>query len=132
MDNLQLVFDYEKHRNKKGMPRQRPQVATMSTADLTQTIMKYIKAKGGYVVRINCFGMYDEKKQQWRKSTTERGTADIHACIRGQHVSIEIKNAGDEMSQHQHTVKQAVEAAGGIYLVVREFVDFHVWYRGLQ
>lgn len=130
MDNDQLFIPVpylqEKHSRKRGMPKPVP---AMHTADLTQAIIKYIKARGGYAVRINCFGMYDEKTGRWRKSTTERGTADIHACIEGKHISIEVKNGDDRMSEQQHNVQEAVISAGGIYLIIHEFVEFHTWYK---
>ena len=103
----------------------------MHTADLTQAIIKYIKARGGYAVRINCTGIYDAKSGNWRKSTTERGTADIHICWKGMHVSIEVKNGDDRQSSQQKDVEQAVVDAGGKYLIVSEFVEFHHWLKHL-
>lgn len=135
MENDQLFtplpYLQEKHSRKRGMPRLRtsPKEQELNTADLTQAVIKYIKARGGYAVRINCFGIYDEKTGRWRKSTTERGTADIHACIDGKHVSIEIKYGDDRLSNHQRTVQEDVLKSGGIYLIVSEFAEFHNWYK---
>lgn len=135
MENEQLFLNIEyknpRHLTKRGMPRPKrePSPVAMSTADLTKTIIKYLSARGQYAVRINVSGIWDAKQQQWRKSTTERGTADIHACINGKHVSIEVKTGADRMSDQQDKVREKVEHSGGIYLVVSEFVDFHTWYR---
>ena len=107
-------------------------IPTMHTADLTQAVIKFLKFRGHYAVRINCFGIYDEKTKKWRKSGTERGTADIHACVGGKHLSIEIKNGSDRMSTHQSKVQEAVSNAGGIYLIVNEFTDFYFWYKNLK
>lgn len=127
-----LPYLQQKHSRKRGMPKPAAQskpAPALHTADLTQAIIKYIRARGGYAVRINCSGIYDKKTGRWRKSTTERGTADIHACIEGKHISIEIKNGDDRMNDHQRKVQEAIEEAGGIYFVVKEFADFYSWYR---
>ena len=133
MQNEQLFLNIPalqaKHAAKRGMPRQPP---AMHTADLTQSIIKYLKGRGFYAVRINCTGIYDEKTGKWRKSTTERGTADIHASVGGKHISIEIKNGDDHMSEHQKRVQEAVINSGGIYLIVKEFSEFHQWFRAFR
>ena len=128
---IEITYDNAKHRRKRGMPTDAPDRPKpgLSTNDLTKTIIKYLNARGQYAVRINVLGIYDEKKQQWRKSTTERGTADIHACINGKHVSIEVKRGQDRMSDQQKIVQEKIEHSGGIYLTISEFVDFHIWYR---
>lgn len=139
MDNDQLFLDMPalqaKHSRKRGMPGKATPRATpvLSTNDLTQTIMKYIRGRGGYAVRINCTGTYDVKTGHWRKSTTEPGTADIHACIRGKHVSIEVKN-GDDTTQSpaQKACETQVRDAGGSYLIVSVFAEFHQWYHNLN
>lgn len=110
-------------RNRKVTSRHR------QTNDLTTTIIQYLLSRGHYAVRITVTGIYSEREKRWRRSTTERGTADIHSCIRGRHVSIEVKTGDDEQSDEQRKVEEKVVSAGGIYLIVHEFLDFHVWYK---
>ncbi len=77
--------------------------------------------------RINNAGIWDEKKQVRRTSTTTRGAADIFACLRGRYVEIEVKAGKDKMSAWQEARKQEVERAGGTYLVVRSTDEFLAW-----
>ena len=41
---------------------------------------------------------------------------------------LEIKHGADEMSSEQKEYQKKVEAAGGVYIVVRTFEDFLNWY----
>lgn len=101
----------------------------MQTNDLTQAIIKYLRFHGHYAVRVNTFGMFNRKTGSYRRSTTDRGTADIHACIQGRHVSIEVKSGSDRLSKQQKIIQSQVQAAGGIYLIAKDFVGFHSWYK---
>jgi Holliday junction resolvase len=91
-------------------------------------IIKYIQSHGSYAVRINVAGFYNASEGSWRRSGTERGTADIHACIDGKHVSIEVKGRGDRISEEQEAVKRKVIDAGGTYIIVQQFAQFHGWF----
>ena len=102
--------------------------ASGRVTELTAQIIKYIQSHGGYAVRINVAGFFNAEEGSWRRSGTERGTADIHACIDGRHVSIEVKGRNDRLSEEQETVRQQVINAGGTYLIVRRFAEFHGWY----
>lgn len=94
-----------------------------STNNLTQSIIKYITLIGGYAVRIQVQGQWNEKIGKWTKSMTRKGTADIHACIRGKHYSIEVKTGKDTMSDDQKETQSDVIKAGGIYLVAGNLDD---------
>ena len=87
--------------------------------DLTKAIIHYITFKGGYAVRINTQGQWNESLNQWTKSMTRKGTADIHACYQGRHYSIEIKVGNDRMSTDQIVTEHDVQKAGGIYICAR-------------
>ncbi|OIN57270.1 hypothetical protein [Arsenicibacter rosenii] len=101
----------------------------MQTNDLTQAIIKYLRFHGHYAVRVNTFGMFNRKTSSYRRSTTDRGTADIHACIDGRHVSIEVKSGSDRLSKQQKTVQEQVQNADGICLIISDFYGFHHWYK---
>jgi hypothetical protein len=119
---------------KQYLPR--PKYTDKTANGLTKAIIDLIKVIGGFATRINTTGRrIDETKYvsdvvgftrkigspTWIPGTTERGTADIHATIRGRHVSIEVKIGKDRMSPHQLAMKQKIEAAGGLYLVAKSF-----------
>lgn len=100
---------------------------------VTEAIIRYIEAKGGYAVRINTQGQWVEKKQQWIKpKTTRKGTADIHACWNGLHLSIEVKIGRDRLSLHQQMTREDVIKAGGIYYVAGNFDTFREWFTKLE
>jgi hypothetical protein len=105
-----------------------PKPSEMTTNELTHTIIKYLRARGHYAVRINVIGVFDEKNDTWRRSATDRGTADIHACVNSRHISIEIKRRTDRQSTYQKLVQEQVEQSGGVYLIICAFSDFHNWY----
>ncbi|WP_158991677.1 hypothetical protein [Mucilaginibacter sp. L196] len=94
---------------------------------LTRCLIDYIKFIGGYATRINTAGIWDEKLQMFRPGITDLGTADIHAVLFGKHLSIEVKIGVDKLSDYQRKTRQKVSAAGGLYIVARDFktvVDF--------
>jgi len=99
---------------------------------LTRSILTYLSFRNWYGVRINTQGQWDDKLKIWKKSHTRKGTADIHACIHGLHVSIEIKTGNDRMRSDQHETKKLVEKAGGYYVVVSCFEDFIVFLKQIN
>jgi hypothetical protein len=64
---------------------------------------------------------------QWIPTSGMKGTADISATINGRSVKIEIKMK-DKQSEVQREYQRRIEAAGGIYLIVRSFAEFYDWY----
>jgi hypothetical protein len=111
-----------------------------TTGELTRCVMDYLELRGGYAVRINVQGQARVEKIQtaagtlskinYTKSTTTKGTADLHATYEGKHISIEIKNRNtrDRMSPEQKEVQARVEQAGGIYYVCTCFDEFYKWF----
>lgn len=59
-----------------------------------------------------------------RKSTTKKGTADIHGCFRGRHLSVEVKFGKDSLSDEQKEVRSQILAAGGWYCVAKTLDQF--------
>lgn len=51
------------------------------------------------------------------------GQADIAGCYRGRHVEIEVKTPKGRLSIHQERWKDAVQRAGGVYVVARRPAD---------
>jgi hypothetical protein len=51
------------------------------------------------------------------------GQADICGCFRGRHVEVEVKTDTGVLSEHQKRWRNAVERAGGVYVVARRPAD---------
>jgi hypothetical protein len=110
---------------------------------LTKCVIAYITYKGGQAERISSQGQYREgakiqvgtgeiayHKQlpgKWTPGQSTKGTADISSTIRGRSVKIEIKQK-DQQSEVQKQYQAAIERAGGVYIIVRNFDDFVIWY----
>jgi len=124
--------------------RTTPSYSDKTANGLTKCIIDFIRITGGQAERINCTGRYIDKSQtfidvlgrtrtigtgQWLPSTGQKGTADISAVIRGRAVKIEIKVGKDRQSADQKKYQQAIEQAGGIYLIVRSFEEFYFWHQ---
>ncbi len=110
---------------------------------LTKCVIAWIQFMGGQAERISSQGQYREgakiqvgsgmmahTKQlpgKWTPGQSTKGTADISATIRGRSVKIEIKQK-DKQSEAQKQYQKAIENAGGVYIIVRNFDDFVTWY----
>ena len=112
--------------------------------ELTRCIIDYIEYKGGQAERINTTGIPIDSRRQvtditgrtrnigsltWRPSGSTVGSADISATINGRSVKIEVKIGKDRQSEAQRRYQQAIERAGGLYYIARNFTEFHSWYR---
>lgn len=107
-------------------------IRTDKTANgLTQCIIEYIKMRGGQAERISITGRPHQigNKIKWTKSHMTKGAADISATINGQSVKIEVKIGTDRQSEKQRQYQAAIERAGGIYYIARNFNDFVKWYK---
>lgn len=111
---------------------------------LTRCIIDYIKLHGGQAERVNSMGVpIDTRREvtdiighrrtigsvQWRPSGATIGSADISATIRGRSVKIEVKIGKDRQSEAQRQYQQAVEQAGGVYYIAKDFTSFVAWYQ---
>jgi hypothetical protein len=97
---------------------------------LTSCIIDWITLNGGSATRINCTGLVRKINgvTKYVPSSTRRGTADIHACIKGRHCSIEVKIGADSMSEYQYNEQARITAAGGLYYVAKDMASFVEWY----
>jgi hypothetical protein len=115
-----------------------------SANSLTQCVIAYITFMGGQAERISSQGQYREGAKiqvgtgelahqrqlpgKWTPGQSTKGTADISSTIRGRSVKIEIKYGKDVQSQVQKEYQASIERAGGVYIIVRTFDEFVVWY----
>lgn len=62
------------------------------------------------------------------KGTGTNGSADISATIFGRSVKIEVKIGKDRQSDYQKQYQAAIERAGGVYVIAKDFQGFFEWY----
>ena len=121
-----------------------PRKYTDKTANgLTKCIIDFLKLSGWQAERIAVTGRLIDNRQtytdivgnmktvgttKWIKSSMQAGTADISAIIKGRSVKIEVKIGQDRQRPKQKEYQRQVEAAGGIYLLIKTFEQFYKWY----
>lgn len=120
-----------------------PRTYTDKTANgLTKMIIDWINYNGGQAERINTTGRLIKAKtykdvmgitktigqDKWIKGTGTLGSADISATIQGKSVKIEVKIGRDKQSDVQKQYQEAIEKAGGIYYIAKDFDSFYNWY----
>ena len=120
-----------------------PRTYTDKTANgLTKMIIDWINYNGGQAERINTTGRLIKAKtykdvmgitktigqDKWIKGTGTLGSADISATIQGKSVKIEVKIGRDKQSDVQKQYQEAIEKAGGIYYIAKNFDTFYNWY----
>lgn len=98
----------------------------MTANQLTKEIIEHIVRMKGHAERVN--NISRQVKGRWVKSAMMRGTADIHAIIKGRAVMIEIKIDKDKQSIYQKAYQLSVETAKGIYYIAKDFDSFYEWY----
>jgi hypothetical protein len=115
---------------------------------LTRCIIDFLTWSGHQAERINTMGRrVDNKKEvkdvlgrvrivgsaEWQKGSGTKGSADISATIKptwsdyGISVKIEVK-IKDRQSLDQKKYEQAINNAGGVYIIVRSMEDLIEWY----
>ena len=99
---------------------------------LTKAIVDFIDYSGGWATRISVEGRYIEKLGTRIPSSVKIGTADIHACYKGIHLSIEVKIGSDRQSEAQKEIERDIKAAGGQYFIAKDFDSFHEWFSKLE
>lgn len=97
---------------------------------LTKCIADFIRFQGGQAERINTTGIPEQRGGRivWRKSNTTKGSADISATIGGRSVKVEVKIGPDRQSEAQRRYQAAIEQAGGLYFIAKDFTSFVEWY----
>jgi len=110
-----------------------------SANGLTKCVIDLINYEGYQAERISTQGTYvegakikvgeNERQLKGKYIPTQgtKGSADISATIRGRSVKIEIKQK-DRQSEVQKQYQEAIERAGGIYIIVRNFDEFVEWF----
>lgn len=114
---------------------------------LTKCVITWIKLHGGQAERINTMGRMIDKRvrvtnvvgqeytigsMSYIPTTGTKGSADVSATINGKSVKFEIKIGKDRQSPAQIKYQQDVEAAGGLYFIVKDFATFLEQFKKIQ
>lgn len=126
--SLEMAEKRRTHPNVPEYGRVKSKFNVKDANSLTQAIKRCLELHGCYVTRVQSQGQWNQALGRFTHSTTRRGTADLHAVINGQHVSIEVKWGKDRLSADQKKTAQQVQAAGGVYLVIKDYEIFWNWF----
>jgi len=136
LKDLQLQYKIAKY------PTMKPEMISLnhwndnSANELTKSVIAFLQFNGCQAERINTMGVYRKKYRtdgvaiggQWTKGTGTPGSADISATIKGRSVKIEVKYGKDRQSQAQKAYQKAIEEAGGVYVIAKDFEGFLSFY----
>ena len=110
---------------------------------LTRCIISHLRLNNHQAERINNTGRTIDQttsftdvcgrvrtigSNKWIPGTGTNGTADISATICGRSIKIEVKIGHDRQSKAQKVYQQAVETAGGVYVIAKDFESYLLWY----
>ena len=113
---------------------------------LTKAIVKWINLNGYQAERISTSGRWVDNSKivtdvlgnrkkigsgKYIKGSGTKGSADISATIKGKSIKIEVKIAKDKQSEAQKEYQKAIERAGGIYFIAKDFDSFYEFYTTL-
>jgi hypothetical protein len=106
----------------------------MSTNSATKSIVDYLNMNKCKVWRSNNVGIYDAKKDIYRKNPNQLlGISDIIGITKdGFFLGIEIKTGKDKLKPEQKVFIEEITKRKGIILVVKSFDDFLVQWGNLN
>lgn len=151
MTSLQILNDLAFKATRKAHPSvpeyaiPKPRFSDNTANKLTKAVIACIQLHGYQAERISVEGRVVDTRKRFTdvvgreriigsvtriNSSGQRGSADISATIKGRSVKIEIKIGKDFQSPAQKQYQSEIEAAGGIYLIVRDFHTFYHWFQG--
>ena len=122
----------------------RPSFKVKTANGLTKAIIEWVRLHGGQAERVSVTGRtLDQRKHfidvlghhrsvgqvKWIPPSMQKGTADISATIHGRSVKLEIKIGKDFQKPAQVEYQRQVEAAGGIYVIIKDFDMFYQWWK---
>lgn len=120
----------------------KPSYSDTTANGLTKCVIDWLQLNGHQAERISVQGQYRDNSKivtdvmgfkrkigsgQWTKGSGTAGTSDISCIINGKAVKVEIKMK-DKQSEAQKKYEEAVNKAGGIYFIVRNFDEFYLKY----
>ena len=138
--NLETAHLKEKYPSMPEFALAKTKWADSSANALTKSVVSFINLSGYQAERINTTGMWRQGAKlkvgegtrqmpgKWTKGTGTKGSADISATINGRSVKIEIKYGKDRQSEAQKAYQKAIEEAGGVYVIAKDFEGFLKFY----
>ena len=143
LEELADIENAKQHPNfpEKYLPKSKYRDDTAN--GLTRCIIDFLRFNGWQAERVNSMGVPIDRRRQvtdvlghsrtigsltWRPSGSTAGSADISATIQSKAVKIEVKIGKDRQSPAQREYQQAVEQAGGLYYIAKDFTSFVQWY----
>lgn len=95
-----------------------------SEKEIQRDILAYLAMrKDVFAWQNDSVGIFDTKKQIFRKRVGILGTSDILGIYKGRFLAIEVKSAKGRLSEHQKTFLENVKLHGGIAIVARSIED---------
>lgn len=115
MTSKQFKSMIAKKHSKKGL----------SANKLTNSVLDYLNSTGFMAWRNNTMGVYDAKKQCYRRFNGLRGVGDILGIHKetGTFLSVEIKAGKDKLSVYQKKFIEDIEKHNGLACEVRQISD---------
>lgn len=123
----QLEADYLSYKREKlpNVPYLAKKDFRDDTANgLTKCLQGWCLINNAHFQRMNTQGQYDAKLKRYRRSGATRGVTDTLIIYQGKTLNIEVKTGKDKQSDVQKEIQQSIEAAGGIYWIVKCYDDF--------
>lgn len=120
-----------------------PKLKETGANDLTRLVIDFLMYNNCQAERISSQGQYRDNRVTfvdvigrqrtigsgvWTPGTSTKGTADISATIKGRSIKIEIKWGADKQSNAQKEYQLSIEKSLGIYIIVKTFDDFILWF----
>jgi hypothetical protein len=143
LKSLALEYDRAKYPSFPEHARTVPKYTDKTANGLTKCIVDWIKFNGYQAERISSTGRVIDNREtytnvigqrvtigstKWIPGSSTKGTADISATINGRSIKIEVKIGKDRQSEAQKEYQAAIERAGGVYIIVKNFDEFVSWY----
>lgn len=107
----------------------------MGANSLTKSIVDFLNFNGFTAWNVYNGGVYDPKKQIYRKNPTQKkGVFDICGFRRsdGRHLEIEVKVGKDRLSEYQQRHLEDLERAGALFFIAKNFDEFYNWFKTLS
>ena len=108
-------------------------IVPKTTNNITKGIINFLNSEGHCASRINTTGIWDAKKQCYRRTGGRKGALDISVTLKtknglGLSHWIDIKKDDDELSPDQIKFIQDQEKAGGICYEAKDLQSYEKYY----
>lgn len=105
-------------------------LAPATTENITKGIINFLNNEGHFAMRIERTGIWDEAKQQFRKSGTTESVLDIYCCLApsGRSLWIDVKKGKDRLSTGQKNFIADIKERGGFAGSAKTLVEAQSFY----